>query len=327
VLLLGGHSALSEGGYADTVLAALSPAVLEAPAPEFRTAVTARVTRAGQVHPVTRDLMALDRALPLPALAVVNPLRRLKPGASMLLAGDDGTASPLVLLAHQRFGRGQVALLAARDSWRWRMHADVALDDRVHELFWRRLLRWLARDVPGQVEVQARPSPAGPGQTVILDAQVRDAAWQPIPHARVSALLTTPLGEIRTRALAPVPGRDRGFAGAFTAAAPGAHELLVSVRAGEEDVAGSGGFLVDPHGEEFRNAGLDEALLRRIAVATGGSYRHLDSPQALAERVLATAPSGERWQRVALWNAPALLLALLALACGEWWLRRRRRLA
>ncbi len=326
LLLLGGRNALSEGGHGATVLAHLSPVRLEPPG-AFRAAVTATLTREGRAHPVTRDLEG--RLATLPALAVVNPLRGPKPGARVLLQGDPGPgagADPLTLLAWHRYGAGRVAVLPARDTWRWRMHADVPVDDRTHELLWRRLLRWLAREVPDPVGVTVHPAVAAPGQTVTVVARVRGPDFQPLPDARPEAALMTPLGDIHRRPMAARPGADAAHAATFTMAWPGLHPVEITAGEGEAAVAGRGAVLVTAAGEEFARAGLDAAFLERIARETGGSYRRLEDAAGIAERVAATLPPGEAWRRVELWNLPVLLLAVLALACAEWWLRRRRRL-
>jgi uncharacterized membrane protein len=331
LLLLGGRMALAEGGFGDTPLADMLPVRLGPPAPAFRVAARARLTDAGRGHPVTRGLDQVPRALPLPALAVVNPVRHLKPGASALLEGvvdGEPSAPPLALLSHHRYGRGRVAVMPVRDSWRWRMHADVALDDRAHELLWRRLLRWLAREVPDAVTVSVSPRLAAPGQTAVVRAVVRDAQWQVRDTARAVMVHSTPLGDIERDPLAFEPGPEGAFAGSVTPGEGGRHEIAVEASLPDgARVRARTGVLVTEAAEEFRAVGLDAALLERIAGRTGGSYRAAAQADGLAERVAATAPAGERRERVALWNAPVLLLVLLALACGEWWLRRRGRLA
>ena len=330
LLLLGGRNALAEGGFAGTPVADLAPVRLDAPDALFRVAAAPVLTRDGAAHPVLRGLLdgGWRGGAPLPALAVVNPLRRAKPGASVLLLGDDGTAEPLVMLAWHRYGRGRVAVLPVRDSWRWRMHADVPPEDRTHELFWRRLLRWLAREVPGPVTISTLPASAAPGQTVQVTAQVRDAEFQPALNVQPRLRVVTPLGDIEQHALRWRAGDDGSYESELTLAEAGVYALAVTADdATPHAQQGSVGLRVAAGGEEFRAVGLDEAMLQRIANSSGGSYRHAGDAADLAARVASAVPPMPVLQRVSLWNAPALLLALLALLCAEWWLRRRGRLA
>ena len=144
VLFMGGRNAFAEGDWGASRAARMMPVLLEQASESFNVAVRAGVTPAGRLHAVTRGLFdgsATDQVLSLPELAVVNAIRRVKGGASVLLQGDDGNASALVMLAWHRYGAGRVAVLPVRDTWRWRMHADIPLQDRTHELFWRRLVR------------------------------------------------------------------------------------------------------------------------------------------------------------------------------------------
>lgn len=326
LLLLGGRNALAEGGFAGTPIADLAPVRLEPPDALFRVAVAPLLTRDGAAHPVLRGL--LNGGSLLPALAVVNPVRRAKPGASVLLLGNDGSATPLVMLAWHRYGRGRVAVLPVRDTWRWRMHADVPPEDRTHELFWRRLLRWLAREVPERVTISTQPASAAPGQSVQVLAQVRDEEFRPALNAQPRLDVVTPLGDIEQHALRWRAGDDGSYVGELTVAEPGAYALSVaSADAAPHAAQGSLGLRVAVSGEEFRTAGLDEALLQRIASSTGGSYRHAGAAADLAARVASAVAPLPVSQRVPLWNAPALLLGMLALMCAEWWLRRRGRLA
>ena len=88
----------------------------------------------------------------LPPLTTVNPIRAIKPGATVLLTGTDERRRDQVVLASQRYGRGKSIALPVQDSWLWQMHASMRLEDQTHENFWRQLLRWLVDGVPDAVE-------------------------------------------------------------------------------------------------------------------------------------------------------------------------------
>ncbi len=75
---------------------------------------------------------------------------------------------------------------------------------------------------------------------------------------------------------------------------------------------------------ELFGAEMDAALLARIAADTGGRFYRAAEAQALADALPATRAEGVVVERLALWNLPAVFLALLALLGFEWVYRRRR---
>ena len=229
LVLLGGAGQFGRGGHDRTVVADLSPVVI-GPArgsedEGFGVMAKARPTAAGRVSPI----LALDdeRSVGavferLPELAVIHPLRRAKPAATVLLTADDGGPAPLVLLAEHRYGRGTVASFAVRNSWRWQMHSEVALDDLTHERLWRQLIRALGRPAPSRLSLFVEPAGAGrvavPGDAVTVRVEVLDAAYRPLAAATGEAAaptlsVTTPLGDVSS----PVLNADPAAPGAWTA--------------------------------------------------------------------------------------------------------------
>ena len=168
LLALGGRSALSEGGFAETPMAEALPVVLTRSANDTgapATQLSVRPTAAGRVHAALRlresDAANAARWDSLPALTSVNRLGALRSGATTLLTGHtEGTdaSGDVPLLAFQRYGRGMGVVFGVQDSWLWRMDASMPVDDATHATLWRQLLRWMVEGVPDQVEVAAVPS-------------------------------------------------------------------------------------------------------------------------------------------------------------------------
>ena len=74
-----------------------------------------RPTRAGEAHAITQiagtEAASSARWNELPVLTSVNPLRTLKPGATLLLSGTDEKRRTQPVLAFQRYGRGKALAL------------------------------------------------------------------------------------------------------------------------------------------------------------------------------------------------------------------------
>ncbi len=79
--------------------------------------------------------------LETPALFVETPVAATRSGANILLEGQSDDGETTVVLAVWEEGRGRVGVLAAIDTWRWRMK--LPPEDQTHETFWRSLVAWL----------------------------------------------------------------------------------------------------------------------------------------------------------------------------------------
>jgi uncharacterized membrane protein len=354
LLLLGGRHALAEGGYAGTALADVMPVVLEAqagpadrdPAPRSGQAepvveLAVRPTPAGAALPALQlapDARAsAERWRTLPPLTAVNLVRRVKPGATVLLAGaapGGAGATPnatgaRVVLAHQRFGRGRAVAFAVQDSWLWQMHASVDTADLSHELFWRQMLRWLVSGAPGPVTVAASAERPAPGEPVALRAEVRDSAFAPVNGARVVARVTAPSGARTEVPMEWGVERDGEYRAAFTPAERGVHEVVVEARDGARDLGAAEPAYLDaaePRDEYF-GSGMRAGLLRRLAAETGGRFYTPETVGALPEDLRYARGGVTAVERKELWDMPVVFLALGGLLTAEWFARRARGLA
>src|SRR4029079_15503505 len=127
----------------------------------------------------------------LPDLADFETVGELKPGAETLLeARFMGKTEPL--LVHQRFGLGNVYVLATGGTWRWQMQ--LPHEDQRHETFWRQLLQALATAAPPRVTLSADHGFYGDESTVTLRADVRNESFERADDAKVSVEVSDGLG-------------------------------------------------------------------------------------------------------------------------------------
>jgi len=348
LLMLGGEKTFAEGGYAGTAVAETLPVVLDAadasPAgaagspksqdDRFQWLKVA-VTPLGAAQPVTQlaanetDNEARFKALP--SLSSVNRVTRVKPGASTLLSGDPEGGSPgqgRVVLAFQRYGRGRAFAFPVQDSWRWQMHADVAVDDTSHETFWRQMLRQLVSGVSGPVSATLSSGLVSPGTPVTIRADVSDETFGRVNDAAVIATIQKPGGEVQELPLRWTVDKDGEYSGEFRADQRGGHEIRVAARrAGKllgEDVAH---VRVDDLQVEFRGAEMRGDLLRRIATETAGRFYTPDTVSQLAEDVTYSPKTASVVDEKELWDMPAIFLGILISLSMEWLYRKHRGLA
>lgn len=336
MLMLGGMETFQQGGYRQSPIGDMLPVYLDRTPPKpVSGPVAFGLAREGWLEPWARlrDNEADERRRleQMPRFQVLNPVRDVKPGASVVAhaADEDGEVYPA--LVTQRFGRGRTGAVMLGDLWRWGMQDPQSRADM--DKTWRQLVRWMVSDVPHRVELAAEDaSAAGPG-AMRLRVRARDESFQPLDDASIHLHVTPVMadessitgGVVR---LQPVPAMaDPGlFEAEFAPRYTGGYraDVVVTNAAGEEVGRAETGWSVDLAAEEFRSLRPDPALLEDIARRTGGEVTTPDRIEALARSLPSrAAPIMESWTKP-LWHTPLVFLFALACFATEWGLRRWR---
>jgi uncharacterized membrane protein len=342
LLALGGRLSFSEGGYAGTPVDEVLPVVLEpvdispeteeVSAPGFFASLVVKPTPFGTTHPVTQfgsDLeSSTERFQTLPPLSTLNDVRSVKPGATTLLEGSGDGISDQPVLVFQRYGRGKAIALTVNDSWQWQMHHDVPLEDLTHELFWRRLLRWLVSYVPDQVAVTTDKSRYAPGEGVVLTAEVDDDRFLKVNNAQVHATVRAPSGDVVELPMEWTVDKDGEYRASFLPGEKGIFEIAVQAeREGALLGAATSYMQIEDLDDEYFQAEMRAPLLDRIAKETGGGFYRPETVSRLPEDMSYTEGGTTVRERRDLWDMPALFLLLVGLVSAEWSYRKYRGLA
>jgi uncharacterized membrane protein len=336
LLFLGGRESFAEGGYAGTPLENVLPVVLEDPTPDDPASlveVQVSPTRSGMAHAAIQLAPTLEASTErwntLPPLTTPNPIRRVKPGATVLLTGASANGNDeLVVLASQLYGRGRVIAFTAQDSWLWQMHADIPLEDMTHEHLWRQMTRWLVSTVPDLVTVETSKNQFSPGEPVMVRAEVRDSSYLGVNGATVTATITDPTGVETSVSLEWTVEEDGEYRTVFVPTQMGTHLIRVDAEhggyaLGSDDTEIQTADLTT----EFFGAEMNAPLLRRIADETGGRFYTTSTMAGLAEDARFTDSGNTIVEIHELWDMPVVLILMLGLIGAEWAVRRRRGLA
>lgn len=317
LLALAGREALADGGWDVVPLAQALPVRLTRQATAGYRAVEGRVrpTAAGLRSPMVQlfDAEGVDPWPSLPPLGDHQPLGEPKPAATTLLEVlIDGEPQPL--LVTQPYGLGTTAVLATATTWRWQMRTPP--HDRRHTLFWRQLLRQLAEAARQRRDVRIAVADDGIGVTVVE----RDELFAPLRDARAHARVIGPGGSEARFDLerAQEPGL---LEARVPATAPGVYRIDVHPADAPEPITRFvriGGERAE-HFEPVRN----DALLQRIAEATGGRYWRPEETGNIARALTFGAAGVKRIEQFPLWDMPVLFVLLVGLKGSEWLLRRR----
>ena len=336
LLALGGAFSFAEGGWGGTPLSDALPVVIERGTlkptyPPIELIV--RPTRAGQGHAATqitdKEEDAAAKWRELPPLSSVNSLRELKPGATVLLSGLDEKGREQIVLAYQRYGKGKTLVLQPQDTWMWRMHSKMDLEDKTHHMFWQRLSRWLTDGVPDRVMVSATPDHVQKGEPIALTAEVVDPEYRGVNDGRISAHITAPSGKVETVAMDWTVEHDGEYRGRFTPTEDGVHKVAVdgAAKDGKDVGRGTANVRVAPSDAEYFDAAMRAPLLRRIAEETEGRFFKAAETGSLVDAITYSGKGITVVDERELWDMPIMLALFLALMGGEWMYRRSRGLA
>ena len=334
-LMLGGVESFQHGRYQRTPIGDMLPVYLDRPEDAAPTApFHFDLTREGwlQAWARLRDNEA-DEKVRLQGMVpfqVLNLVRDVKPGASIVATALDAAGKTHPALVVQRFGRGRTAALMLGDLWRWGLHDPGAHHDM--DKAWRQLMRWLVSDVPRRVELTVEPQPEHPNGGVLLQVRVRDPKFQPVDDAILRLDVQPVLAEddsggatnvirLQVEPSASEPGL---YQATYTPRGTAGYQASVSVTnpAGAEVGRAVAGWSADLAAEEFRFLTPNVALLETLARKTGGALVASDQLESFARDLPhRQAPVMDAWT-FPVWHTPALFGFALACFLSEWGLRR-----
>jgi len=334
-LMLGGMECFQEGHYQRTPIGDMLPVYLDR-VEETRPpdGLHLNLTRDGWLQSWARlrdnEADEKSRLQSMAPFQVLNRVREVKPGASVIATVTDGGGKSYPALVVQRFGRGRSAALTLGDVWHWGLHDADAHRDM--DKAWRQLMRWLVTDVPKRVDLAAEPQSADANGTVTLEVRVRDAKFQPLDNAGVSvevepvmtetgAGATTNSIRLQAEPSAKEPGL---YEASYVPRSTGGYKATAYVTnsVGAEVGRSEAGWSTDLAAEEFRSLTPNIALLEALAQKTGGEIISANKLDEFARQLPHRhAPVMESWS-FPLWHTPAMFGFALACFVSEWGLRR-----
>jgi hypothetical protein len=233
------------------------------------------------------------------------------------------------VLAVSPAGKGRTAVFTGDTTRNWQQAPRALNQESPFLRFWGQIVRWLANrteetKVEGGVTARTDKAYYEPDSPVTVLATVRSQGGEGTDQAEVVAQVRTPEGTTDSVALSPIAGSAGKYEGTFEPKHSGTYEIMVQARFGETLLqAEKTTAEVGKPNLEFDRLDLDDALLTRIATATGGRYFHIST----ADQLIGELDRREKRRHVSLEQPlyfPRLFWVLFVLVLAtEWTLRRR----
>ncbi len=339
-LMLGGVDTFQDGKYGRTPVGEMLPVYLDrlpdAEGQGDNEVFKLDLTREGWLQPWIRlrstEQEERTRLEAHPSYQVLNKLRDIKPGASVLATVRDNLGRQYPAVAFQRFGNGRAVTVAIGDLWRGGFESEKAQEDL--QKGWRQMLRWLISDAARQCDIRAQARPDGDADgTMELLVRARDKSFQPMDNASVQVTVSARTSDGKTNVVtlpAEASGKEPGvYRAAYVPRDPGAYRASAAINdsAGVRVAEVETGWASEPLAKEFASLVPNRALLEEIARKTGGEVLTLDRLDRFAgELQNKKAPVIETYS-FPLWHKPLVFAIALALFVSEWGIRRVKGLA
>jgi len=265
----------------------------------------------------------------LPVLHGAYPCRRVKSFATVLVEGvateDPRQRFPAV--ASMRYGKGIVIAVNAEGLWQWDFFA-AAETRAAYGEFWTELVQWVvtyADFVPGfNYAVRLGAASAQPGDAVPVHIVRRGSDASPPLSLRIAGT-----GRPQRVNPTPVEGKADRWEAVFSPETPGLYRVELVEAAGGASLAPAETLEVPAPPGEFDELSADPDYLKRFAAESGGTFADAANGDKAIESMRVDAPvaiEGEAiWE--SLWDRAWVLLAVVGLLGGGWFLRRRNGLA
>jgi hypothetical protein len=270
---------------------------------------------------ITREVWA-----EVPAFTQYGRVDAAKPGAQVWAAHpqDEGPRGRRILMAAQRYGAGQTAVICIQNFWRWRLARDA--DPQQFDRFWRQLFRFLGEasrqdvsvhladqelrpEMDVRVVLEKQPNPGNPAETSLkYRVRVATEAKQVVQDQSLDLAPRRPV-ELTFRA---------EKAGLYTVTVEDAMKQPVATRSVE----------IRDLNVEFQNTARDLETLRQWAALTGGlAVRAEDCRDArdIVSQLQARLAALRRHQpaRAPVGVNGGVLALVLGCLATEWVLRKR----
>ncbi len=258
----------------------------------------------------------------LPGFQWNAPVVRAKAGTDVLAVHQESSNEygRIPLLVTRTFGTGKVLFMGTDGAWRWRR----GVEDLYHYRFWGQVVRWMAyqRNMAEGERIRFFYSPEQPQvrQTVALTANVMEKSGEPLSRGEVFARIVAPSGRTETVQMSSTGAEWGGFAGVFTTAEAGSHQ--VTVRCPQTDAELETTLFVQGATLEQVGKPARPEVLEELARVTRGRVVAIDDLTQIVKAVADVPEPPTEIRRIQLWSHP-LVAATLILMLSVFWIGRK----
>ncbi|MBN2326356.1 MAG: hypothetical protein JXR73_04315 [Candidatus Omnitrophica bacterium] len=249
----------------------------------------------------------------------------IRPGASIYARAQ--SRNPRIdeqpfFISH-RYGDGKCAVIAAGETWPWRMHSPDASE--MHEHLWRQWIRSLVEDVSRPIRFLSKQDSYTIHTPATLKYNIRDAQYENQEGARVSFTVESPSRKQSQYGLDESIHETGIYTCEWTPTEIGRYlfTLTISNEEGAEEASWTHALEVEQNLQEFSNAQYNPQFLQTLSRQTNGRFFPINQisgmPDVLPYKTIQEAIP----YKIHIWHNPFFYIVFILIVSMEWLLRRK----
>jgi hypothetical protein len=302
-IMLGGDRAFYKGEYSNTSVEEIAPVrFIDVPEPYINGEFRAKLTKIGEVHPITSFLKEFIEKLP--PFHTIN--LDIQPKKDSLVLLTDTKGNPIIVLGESE--KGRCVVIATNSLWEWYFDSLLKNGFEVYTKLMQNILNWVTEDPYfKEVSVEER------GEKLIIT--VRDKNFKECKKCKIDLKFLSPDGKIVGERNLETEGnlilkKDEIPSPSIISIQKGGAQINYPLK-GKENL-------------EFKNFTQREKLLERIAELSGGRYFEFEEFKAEKARFLSKEKRIENWKEIKeVWTSSVFIFLFFGVIMIEWTLRRK----
>lgn len=253
------------------------------------------------------------------------PVARVKASAEVLLVDSreerSGRYGKSPVFAMQGYGAGRCVYFGTDETWRWRSRTG----EKHYSQLWGQIMQTLSLQLmegaSPLTQLKTERAQYRVGERVVISGKVYEQGFAPWIQPSLEGALTLEGDEQFRESLTLRMLEANFYQGEWLAKRPGIYRFVT-----ERDADGVVEFEVVDQSPERAQVGMNENLLRGMAEISGGRFLREENLDELPEKITGQSLEVASLKKMELYHSGWLMLGLLGLWFGEWWLRRWNRL-
>lgn len=329
LLFLGGQYGFRNGDYHVSKLKNIFPIHWQKSGEYYKSSYNVKLTPSGLNSPPMQLVNSMNSLQQywdnLPPCNIINVIKKVKKGTDVLAVHNKD--QELVILAIGKYKRVKVGIFTAYPTWKWGfLNIGMGYSENPFNIFWQQFIRYLINMNVNKIQLATNKLIYKKNEDISITLSLFNQKFAPIKKNKVSISLLKKDKEqynrIKTFELYP-SSTDGLYDSLINIKEHGEYKLKLNLSPYKAETL----FLIRKPTEELYHLKGNNKLIKDLTQITDGKVLTKEQINEVNDLMIKKETKQKIQREFDLWPNWILLLAILSLLSGEWYLRKKNNLA